>query len=261
LRIVVCTKETPDTTAKVEVDAQGNVTWGDTPVILNPWDEYAVEEGLLLKEKFGGECSVIGMGAESTLEALKHALAMGCDDATLITDPAYAGADTLLTSHVLAQAIGKMGDVRLVLMGKQAIDGDTGQTAVQTARRLGWPALTYVSKVVAIDFDAGTITVERLLEEGRQVCESKLPALVAVVKDINEPRYPSFMGIKKASKAEVPRWSAADVGTEAGIVSKVTWPAIYAPPERVGECEIIEAETLEEAAATLADKIIAEKVV
>jgi electron transfer flavoprotein beta subunit len=261
LRIVVCTKETPDTTAKVEVNAQGSVTWGDTPVILNPWDEYAVEEGLLLREKFGGECSVIGMGTESTLEALKHALAMGCDDATLITDPAFAGADTLLTSHVLTQTVRKMDDVRLVLMGKQAIDGDTAQTAVQTARRLGWPALTYVSKITAIDFDAGTITVERLLEEGKQICESKLPAVVAVIKGINEPRYPSFMGIKKASKAEIPTWGAADIGSDAGVTAKVTWPAIYAPPERVGECEIIVAETPEEAAAILADKIIAEKVV
>ena len=261
MRIVVCTKETPDTTAKVEVNAQGNVTWGDTPVVINPWDEYAVEEGLLLKEKFGGTCSAIGMGPTSTLEALKHALAMGCDDATLISDPAFAGADTLLTSHVLAQTIRKMDDVRLVLMGKQAIDGDTGQTAVQTARRLGWPALTYVSKILAIDFDAGTIKVERLLEEGKQICESKLPALVAVVKDINEPRYPSFMGIKKAAKAEVPTWGAGDVGADGGIKSKVTWPTIYAPPPREGECEFIEAETLEEAAAILADKIISEKVV
>lgn len=261
MRIVVCTKETPDTTAKVEVNAQGNVVWGDSPLVINPWDEYAVEEGLLLKEKFGGTCSVVGMGPESTKEALKHALAMGCDDATLISDASFVGADTLLTSHVLAQTVRKMDDVRLVLFGKQAIDGDTAQTAVQTARRLGWSALTYVSKIVEIDFDAGTIKVERLLEEGKQVCESKLPAVVSVVKDINEPRYPSFMGIRKASRAEIPVWDASEVGVDTGVMAKVTWPDIYAPPPREGECEIVEAETLEEAAAILADKIIAEKVI
>ena len=261
MHIVVCTKEVPDTAAKVEVNAEGVVTWGDSPLVINPWDEYAVEEGLLLKEKHGGTCSVVAMGGESTKEALKHAIAMGCDDATLITDPVLHGADTLLTSHVLAKAIEKMGDANLVLLGKQAIDGDTGQTAVQVGRRLGWPALTYVFKIIDINFDAGTIKVERLLEEGRQVCESKLPAVVSVVKDINEPRYPSFMGIRKASKAEIPSWSADDLGLDAGVTSKVTWPELYALPPRTGECEIIEAESMAQAAAILADKLIEEKVI
>jgi electron transfer flavoprotein beta subunit len=261
VRIVVCTKETPDTAAKVEVK-EGAVTWGDAPLVINPWDEYSVEEGLLLKEKHGADaCTVLAMGTESTKEALKHAIAMGADEAVLVSDPALAGADTLLTSHVLAQAIKKMENVGLVIFGKQAIDGDTGQTAVQVGRRLGWNTLTYVFKILEIDFGAGTIKVERLLEQGKQICTSKLPAVISVVKDINEPRYPSFMGIRKASKAEIPVWSAGDIGLDVGVTAKVKWPEIMSLPVRAGEVEIIQGGSVEEKAATLVEKLMAEKVV
>lgn len=261
MHVVVCTKETPDTAAKVEVAADGTVAWGDTPVVLNPWDEYSVEEGLLLREAHGGTCTVVAMGGEMTKEALKHAVAMGCDEAILVSDPAFANADTLVTSHVLAKTIEKMGDVDLAILGRQAIDGDTGQTAVQVGRRLGWNTLTYVINIAEIDFDARTIKVERLLEEGKQICESRLPAVISTVKDINEPRYPSFMGIRKAAGMDIPTWSAADIGADGGITAKVQWPEISAPPAREGEVEIIEGEAPEDIASTLADKIIAEKVI
>jgi electron transfer flavoprotein beta subunit len=230
--------------------------------VINPWDEYSVEEGLLLKEKHGATAvSVIGIGGEPTKEALKHAIAMGADDAFLVSDSALAGADSLLTSHALAKAIGKLDDVGLVVLGKQAIDGDTGQTAVQVGRRLGWSTLTYVFKILEIDFAAGTIKVARLLEQGRQICTSKLPAVISVVKDINEPRYPSFMGIRKASKAEIPTWSAADIGLDSGISSKVTWPEIMAPPVKGGVVEVIDGASAQEKAEKLVDKLIADKVV
>lgn len=262
MRVVVCTKETPDTAAKVEVDANGVVTWGDSPLVINPWDEYAVEEGLLLKENQGADgCTVLAMGTETTKEALKHALAMGCDEAILVSDEAFKGADTLVTSHVLAQAIQKVEGAGLVIFGKMTTDGNSGQTPVQVGRRLGWNTLTYVSKILEIDLGGGKIKVERMLEDGKQIVESPLPAVLSVVKDINEPRYPSFMGIRKASKAEIPILSAADIGFDATIKAKVTWPEIYALPPREGECDVIEAETVEEAAVTLADKLIAEKVV
>lgn len=261
MRVVVCTKETPDTAAKVEVK-DGVVSWGDAPLVINPWDEYTVEEGLLLKEKHGATaCTVLAMGGESTREAIKHAIAMGCDDAVQISDPALAGADTLLTSHVLAKAIQKLDDVGLAIFGRQAIDGDTGQTAVQVGRRLGWNTLTFVFKILEIDFAAGTIKVVRLLEQGQQMCEGKLPAVISVVKDINEPRYPSFMGIRKASKAEIPVWSAADVGVDSAVQSKITWPDVYAPPPRTGEVEIIEGESVQARAEALVQKLIAEKVI
>ncbi len=261
MRVVVCTKETPDTAAKVEVDADGNVTWGDAPLVINPWDEYAVEEAILLKDRGVTTSTVLGVGTETTKEALKHALAMGCDEAVLVSDEAFEGADTLVVSHALAQAIRKMDDVGLVLFGRETTDGGSGQVPVQVGRWLGWNTLTFVSKIVEIDFEAGTIKVERLLEEGKEIVEGRLPAVVSVVKGINEPRYPSFMGIRKASRAEIPVWSAAEIGFDESLKPKVTWPEIYALPPREGECEIIEAETAEEAAAILADRLIAEKVV
>ena len=261
MRVVVCTKETPDTAARVEVTPGGEVTWGDAPLVINPWDEYAVEEAILLTERGATGTTVIGAGTEDTKEALKHALAMGIDEAVLVSDPAFAGADTLVTSHVLAQAIQKMEDVGLVLFGKQTTDGNTGETPVQVGRRLGWATLTYVSQIREIDFDAGTITVERLLEEGKQVVQASLPAVISVIKGINEPRYPSFMGIRKAARAEIATWSAADIGADQSLQARVSWPEIQALPAREGTCEIIEAASPEEAAVMLVERLLAEKVI
>nr|MBN1228440.1 electron transfer flavoprotein subunit beta/FixA family protein [Anaerolineae bacterium] len=260
MRIVICTKETPDTAAKVDVAPDGSVTWGDAPLVINPWDEYAVEEALLLGDRGATATTVVGVGGEDTKEALKHALAMGVEEAILISDPTLVDADTLVTSRVIAQAVRKLDNVGLVMLGKITTDGGSGQTPAQVGWRLGWTILTYVSKIVDIDFSAGTITVERLLEEGKQVIQGKLPAVVSVVKDINEPRYPSFMGIRKASRAEIPVWGAGDLELD-GISPKVKWVEIESLPPREGECQILEGETVEEAAGMLADKLIEEKVV
>ncbi len=261
MRVVVCTKEVPDTAAKVEVKPDGSVSWGDAPLVINPWDEYAVEEAILLKENKGATgVTVMAMGSETTKEALKHALAMGSDDAILISDPAFKGADTLVTSRVLAKAIEKLGDAGLAVFGRETSDGNSGQVAVQAGRRLGWPTLTYVSKIIDINFADCTIKVERLLEQGRQTVESRLPAVISVVKEINEPRYPSFMGIRKASKAEIPTWSAADIGVT-DAQPKVTWPEVSAPPAREGEVVIIDGASAEEKARKLVDKLIEEKVI
>ncbi|RLC92692.1 MAG: electron transfer flavoprotein subunit beta, partial [Chloroflexi bacterium] len=129
MHIVVCTKHTPDSEAKMSVDDAGNVSWGESPLIINPWDEYAVEEALLLRDEHGGKVTVISMGPEEALEALKHAVAMGCDEAIRVWDDGCAGSDTLATSYVPAKAIEKMDDVDLVLFGKSAIDAETWQTA------------------------------------------------------------------------------------------------------------------------------------
>jgi electron transfer flavoprotein beta subunit len=261
LRVVVCTKEVPDTAAKVEVK-DGKVSWGDAPLVINPWDEYSVEEAILLKEQRGGDATtVIAMGGESTKEALKHALAMGCDDAILISDETFAGADTLVTSEALSKAIAKLGDVGVAVFGKETSDGNSSQVAVQVGRRLGWPTLTYVSKIVNIDWTGCKITVERLLEDGKQTVEATLPAVISVVKEINEPRYPSFMGIRKASKAEIPAWGAADINYNTAVKAKASWPEITAPAAREGSVQIIEGATPEEAARKLVDKLIEEKVI
>lgn len=264
MHVVVCTKLTPDTTAKVTVDERGVVSWGDAKLVVNPWDEYAIEEAIRLKEAHGGTATVICMGPEEYKEALKESVARGCDDAVLLWDEHMAGADTLATATVLAGAIQKLGDVDVALFGKQAIDGDTGQTAAHVARRLGWPQLTYVCKIRQIDPAARTIVVERLLEEGRQVVQSRLPAVISVVKDINEPRYPSFLGIRKAAKLAIPVWTTADLGltsTQVGAAgSGVRWPQILPLPPRGGQCEFIEG-TPEEQARILVDKLLAEKVI
>jgi electron transfer flavoprotein beta subunit len=258
LNIVVCVKQVPDTAAKVVVE-NGQVTWGDAPLVINPWDEYAVETALLQEEEHGGEVTVISVGGEDAKEALKHALAMGCGNAILISDPSLTNADSLVTSQVLAAVIQKLGDVDVVFFGKQAIDGDVGVTAAQTARVLGWPALTLVSAISELDPGSKTISVERSVEEGRQVVAGQLPAVISVVKDIGEPRYPSFMGIRKASKAEIPLWSIADLGTEVSD-PVVTWPDLFNPPKQEVVTEIISGTSAQEVAEALAEKIIEEKV-
>jgi electron transfer flavoprotein beta subunit len=249
----------------MSVDEAGNVSWGESPLVINPWDEYAVEEALLLRDEHGGTVTVLSMGSEEALEALKHAVAMGCDEAVRVWDEACTGSDTLATSYVLAQAIKKMGDVDLVLCGKSAIDAETWQTAGALAHRLGWSSLMYVIKIAELDPDGKAITVERLLEEGRQVVSAPLPAVVGTTKGINEPRYTSFIGIRKAAKMEYPAWTLADIGVEANRVgmagSGVRWPQVFAPSTREGEAEIVAGETVEETAALLVEKLLTEKVI
>ncbi len=263
MHVVVCVKQTPDSAAKITV-ADGSVTWGDAGLVVNPWDEYAIEEAIRLKEKHGGKATALCLGPESGKDALKTCLAMGCDEAILITDPAFNGSDALATSYILAKAIEKLGDVQVVVFGKQAIDGDTGLVPVGVARRLGWPALTYISKIDALDPNAKTIKVERLLEQGRQIVTSTLPAVIGTVKDINEPRYPSFMGIRKAAKAVIAAWSAADLGLDTSKIgaagAATRWPSVAPLPAREGSVELIEGSP-EEVAAKLADKLQADKVI
>lgn len=267
MKVVVCVKQTPSTTAVFAVQ-NGNVHVddpGDKAFVVNPWDEYAVEEGIRLQETHGGDVVALTLGSEASKDALKTCLAMGCTEAVLVSDEAFEGSDTLGTARVLAAAIRKLDDVRLAVFGKQAIDGDSGQTAMQVAVKLGWTPLTFVSEIKALDPDAGTITVERLLESGKETVSTRLPVVVSVVKEINEPRYPSFMGIRKANRAEIPTLTAADLELDSGqagaSASKVDWSNIYELPERDTSVEIIEAETVEEQAKILVDRLFEEKVI
>jgi electron transfer flavoprotein beta subunit len=256
LKIVVCVKQVPDSAARV-VAEDGRISWGDAPLVINPWDEYAVEAALKQKEAYGGSVTVLSMGREDEKEAIKHALAMGCDDAILVSDPALAGADGTAAARVLAAAVDKVSEVDLVIFGKQAIDTDMGTSPAMTARVLGWPALTLVSAIDGIN--AGAIKVQRAIEEGRQVVEAKLPAVLSIIKDYGEPRYPSFMGIRKAARAQVPVWDLAELGIPAPAVV-VSWPEVMNPPAREIPNEIIIGETPQEIADKLADQIMAEKV-
>jgi electron transfer flavoprotein beta subunit len=265
LNIVVCTKQVPDSAATLKVDEQSNVSWGDAALVINPWDEYAIEEALRLKEKFGGKVTVLTVGSEQTKEALKQAVAMGCDEAFLISDAAFEGSDALATTYILAQAIKKLGEVDLVAFGKQAIDGDTGLVPAGVARRLDWPFLSYIAKIDEIDPGNKSIKVTRLLEQGRQSVGSILPAVISVVKEINEPRYPSFMNIRKASKLQIPIMDAAAISADAGKIGKANaaaeWLRVFPLPARTGTCEIITGDSPQAIAASLADKLMAEKVI
>ncbi|MCH7481048.1 MAG: electron transfer flavoprotein subunit beta/FixA family protein [Chloroflexi bacterium] len=258
MKIVVCVKQVPDSAAAVAVES-GQVSWGDAPLVINPWDEFAVEAALLLAEEHGGEVIALTMGGEHAQDALKHALAMGCDAAVHMSDDALENSDTQGTAQVLAAAVNKIDAVDMVLFGKQAIDGDNAVTASQTARYLGWPALTLVSVIPSLDADAKTLRVERAIEEGRQVVDGPLPAVLSIVKDYAEPRYPSFMGIRKASKAEIPIWSLGDLGLETPQ-AVVSYPEIMSPPTRAVTNEIIEGDSPEDIAGNLADRIMSEKV-
>jgi electron transfer flavoprotein beta subunit len=261
LKIVVCVKQVPDSAAKV-IAENGRITWGDAPLVINPWDEYAVETALKLQESHAADVIAISVGDQSAREALKHALAMGCKEAILVSDPAIQKADSQATARILAAAISKISEgegAGLVFFGRQAIDGDMGVTHAQTARALGWPALTLVSQIDNLDTEAGTIVVQRSTEEGRQIVEGKLPVVVSVGKDIGEPRYPSFMGIRKASRAVIPTWSLDELGIEAPQVH-VDWSDVINPPVREVKCELISGGSVEEIAETLADKILEEKV-
>jgi electron transfer flavoprotein beta subunit len=255
MKIVVCIKQVPDSTAKMVVEG-GKVSWGDAPLIMNPWDEYAVEAALQQKEALGGTVTAVSIGDESTKEALKRAIAMGADDAILISDPAFGYLDTQATAQVLASAIKKIGAVDMAFFGRQAIDADAGLVPVQTARLLGWPALTLAT---VIKIEAGSARVERGIEEGRQIVTAKLPAVFSLTKDFGEPRYPSFMGIRKAARAEIPSWSLAGLGIPAPV-SVIAWPEILNPVVREVSCEFITGSSPEEIAETLANKILAEKV-
>jgi electron transfer flavoprotein alpha/beta subunit len=263
---IVCIKQVPDTT-EVKIDPErGTLIREGVPSIVNPFDTYAVEEALLLKEKFGGKVTVICMGPPQALEALKEAVAMGCDDAILISDRAFAGSDTWATAYTLAQTIRRIGTFDIILCGKQAIDGDTGQVGPGIARQLGINQLTYVFKIQSMDVDAGTVQVERLLEEGREIVASKLPALLTVVKDINQPRYPSFKGIRRASRMEIPVWKAGDLeGADPSLFGLDGSPTrvvkVFSPPARGGQVDIVKGESPQDIASALADRLLADKVI
>jgi electron transfer flavoprotein beta subunit len=255
LKIIACIKQVPDTEAKIKAQG-GQVSWGDAPLVINPFDEFTVEGALQQKEANNGTVTALCVGPESAKEALKHALAMGADDAILVTDAALTTLDTQGAARVLAAAIQKIGGVDMVVFGRQTLDDGSGLTAAQTARLLGWPMLGFAGQIKVHD---GSVQVARVIEEGRQNVKAKLPAVISVVQSIGEPRYPSFMGIRKASKAQIPIWSLNDLGiaAPAQLTSRLE---LVTPPSRDVKCEIIAGENPAQIADKLADKILAEKV-
>ncbi|MCL4515480.1 MAG: electron transfer flavoprotein subunit beta/FixA family protein [Firmicutes bacterium] len=247
MNIVVCIKQVPDTT-EVKINPQTNTLMREgVPSIINPFDMYAIEEGLRLRERFGGRVTLLTMGPPQAKDALREALGLGADAAVLLSDRAFAGADTLATSTTLAKGVEKVGNVDLVICGKQAADGDTAQVGPGTAERLGWPHTSFVRKIHEVA--GGSIKLERMTETGYEVVEMRLPAVITVVKEINEPRLPSLKGQIRAKSAEIPAWTAADLGAtpeQLGLSGSPTQVVRIFTPERRSGGKILEGSLAEQ---------------
>jgi electron transfer flavoprotein beta subunit len=257
VRAVVLIKQVPEAPSiQGEPGAPGKVV-ADSRNVTNPYDLFAIEEGLRAKEKHGGDVVAVTLGPDSAAEVLREALAMGVSGAIHVKDPSFDDLDASGASQVLAAAVRKVGDVDLVFVGKQTIDTNTAVTGPMVAHHLGMTLLTEVFRVEAIDLPGRTITVERLLEGGLQGVKARLPALIAVTKDINQPRYASLLGIRKAAKAPITVWAAADLGVTAAAATSVVERRV--PPARpAGEVFQGEADRLVE---KLVEKLVEGKFV
>jgi len=236
MHVIVCVKQVPDTT-NVRINPETNTLMREgVESIMNPYDEYALEEALRLKDRHGARVSVITMGPPQADVVLREALARGADDGVLLTDRTFAGADTLATSYAIAQAIRRINPrPDVVLFGKQAIDGDTAQVGPGVSEFLDYTLVTYVQ---ALEVEGDTFTAETHMDEGTDVLEGKLPVVMTVVKEASTPRFASLSGWMGAKKAELPRWGAADVQAAVemcgldGSPTKVV--KIFAPPVKTG---------------------------
>jgi len=216
LKIMVCVKQVPEIT-EVKIDPVTHTLVREgVPSILNPFDEFAVEEALRIREKHGGEVTVVTMGPPQAREVLVKCLAMGADKAILLTDRAFAGADTWATAYTLCLLIKRL-EFDIILCGKQAIDGDTAQVGPMLAENLGIPQMTFVKKV-EVDAKTRRVVVERETEDGHEVLECRLPVLLTAIKGLNEPRLPSLMGMMGAGKKEIKTVTAADLGVDPAMV-------------------------------------------
>jgi electron transfer flavoprotein beta subunit len=212
MNIIICLKQVPGTT-EVKINSQNHtlIRQGIKNVI-NPFDTYALEEGVRLKEKHGGKATAISMGPPQAMDMLREAISLGADDAVLLSDAAFAGADTWATAYTLAGAIRKLGQFDIIICGRQSTDGDTAQVGPELAEMLGVPFVAYVGQVEEILH--GEIRVRRLIEEGHEIIQSPLPLAITVTKEINVPRLPSLRGIARAKSARIPTWTAQDVGLD-----------------------------------------------
>ena len=249
MKIIVCIKQVPDT-SEVRIDpATNTLVRQGVPCIINPFDENAIEEALRLREKHGGTVTVLSMGPPQVREALRDAIAMGADEAILLSDPAFAGADTFATSYTLSMAVRKIGAFDVLLFGKQAIDGDTAQVGPGVAELLGIPEVAFVRK---IEVDGRSASVERVMEEGYEKVSAVLPAAFTVLKEINVPRLASLKGKLKARKYEAAVWTSADLGTDrkkTGLNGSPTWVKRIFTPEPRGKTEILQGDAGEKVKA------------
>lgn len=261
MKILVYVKQVPDTD-DVQLDPKtGNLRREGVKSILNPLDANAVEVALQLREKHGGTVCAICMGPPQAEDVLKKVLGMGCDEAYLLSDRAFGGADTLATSYTLAKAAEKIGDYDLLLFGRHAIDGDTAQTGPAVAAHLGIPQITLAGSVELSD---GWVCCDRMLGDSRQRVRAKLPALVTVCGDINKPRYASPINIMKAAKKPRFTWNADDMGCDKTRTGAAGSPSatkgVFEPEKRCTDTVYLTGDP-EAAAKAFADALAKEQII
>ena len=236
MNIVVCIKQVPETT-EVRINPETNTLMREgVKAIINPFDMYAIEEALRLKERCGGKIMIITMGPPQADAALREAISMGADEGYLVCDRAFAGSDTWATSYTLAGAIRKLGQFDLIICGKQASDGDTAQVGPGISTHLNIPQVTYVKKIE--EATDKLMRVERMLEEGFEIIETPLPALLTVVKEINEPRIPSLKGLMRAKSAKITMFTQKELDLDPQQIGLCGSPTqvvkIFTPTPRIG---------------------------
>jgi len=255
MNFVVCIKQVPGTT-EIKIDPVTNTLVREgVESIINPFDTYALEEGVRLKERCGGKVIALSMGPPQAEAALREAISLGADEAVLLSDRAFAGSDTWATSYALSRAIARLGDCDLIICGRQTLDGDTGQVGPELAEMLQIPFVAYVSNVEEIR--DGYIRVQRMVEEGYELFEMPLPAVITVVKEINVPRLPSLRGSMKARTAKITVWGGDDIGADAGksgVSGSPTRVVRIFFPKRVCKSEVFKG-PVEEQVEQLAERL------
>ncbi len=261
MNIIVCLKQVPGTT-EVKIDPKTNsLIRQGIPNIINPFDTYALEEAVRLKEKHGGKVTVLTMGPPQADAALREAVSLGADETILLSDRAFATADTWATSNTLAGAIKKIGQFDIIICGRQTVDGDTGQVGPEMAEMLAVPFIAYVSKIEEIKDKY--IRVTRAVEDGHETLEAFLPAVITVAKEINIPRLPSLRGIMKSKNHKIITWTNADLGLDpnsVGLNGSSTQVIKVFFPQRVSKAEILTGE-LDKKVDTLIEKLKATKLI
>ena len=263
MHIAVCIKQVPDS-AQIRVHPVTNTIMRQgVPAIINPFDLFALEEALRIKDRTGARVTVLSMGPPQAEDALRKCISLGADDAILVTDKAFSGADTLATSYVLAAALRTLHEqlpLDLVFTGKQTIDGDTAQVGPGIAIRLGYQLLTYVSRITSIDAQDQRIVVERRAEGGVQVLESRLPAVITMLEGTNTTRFADMPGMFQAARQQVQHWNREAIAitdlTQVGLKGSPTVVAqVFAPKPKAVRALRIEGETLAAMAEAFVEKL------
>jgi electron transfer flavoprotein beta subunit len=241
MNVVVCLKQVPGT-SEVKINPQTNTLIRQgIKNVMNPFDTYALEEGVRIKERCGGKVTAISMGPPQAIEMLRESISLGADAALLLSDSAFAGADTWSTAYTLSSAIKRLGQFDMVICGRQTTDGDTGQVGPEIAEMLDIPFIAYVGQIE--EMTDKHMRVKRMIDEGYEIVQCPLPAVVTVTKEINKPRLPSLRGISRSRNAIVPVWGVKELGVDPanlGLSGSYTRVIKIFTPQRKHQAEIFQ---------------------